>query len=546
MSIVKKVPFDSLCLAAVAAEIKAIEGAKCQRVWQRDDSTIVLALYARSLERYLLLSADAQFARIHFLNRKPVQSPNLLPFGQLVRANVSGSRLAAVRQVGFDRILHLEFETAEGTIDLIGEFMGKHSNLILTSAGKRILACAKAVGPSKSSRPVTIGRTYQPPPLPQRKSIFKATSWDEMKGSEGASPFLVLYLEAISRGDFTEAKVALDEFKGRIADGRFAPSESPSLGAYPLDLSVLGLSARPIDSLSEGLERHFSQLAESSAIEQRRAGLLSQLERVVLARRAAIHDLDQALDTAARAASIQMQGDLILAYQSQINSGDTEIETTDFEGTLVHIPLRSDLTPAENAQRYFDKAKKAKQHRPVVADQLARMKLDLVDLLRTIESIQSASSAERLGEIREEAAKRHWLHVQRPPSTKETKSQDPFQGHRIRSLLGPQGFTVLYGENATSNDFLTLRIAKPNDWWLHVRGDVSAHVVIQSHNQPLKVPHETIRFAAEIAVRNSSQKHSSYVPVDYTLKKYVRKPKGAPVGTALYTHEKTLHVDLKP
>ena len=50
-------------------------------------------------------------------------------------------------------------------------------------------------------------------------------------------------------------------------------------------------------------------------------------------------------------------------------------------------------------------------------------------------------------------------------------------------------------------------------------------------------------YAAKIAVLNSPSKHSGFVPVDYTLRKYVRKPRGAPPGTALYTHEKTLHVE---
>jgi predicted ribosome quality control (RQC) complex YloA/Tae2 family protein len=54
-----------------------------------------------------------------------------------------------------------------------------------------------------------------------------------------------------------------------------------------------------------------------------------------------------------------------------------------------------------------------------------------------------------------------------------------------------------------------------------------------------------LEFAAEIAVRNSPLKHSSYVPVDYTLKKFVRRPKGAAVGMVNYTREKTLHVDAR-
>jgi predicted ribosome quality control (RQC) complex YloA/Tae2 family protein len=35
------------------------------------------------------------------------------------------------------------------------------------------------------------------------------------------------------------------------------------------------------------------------------------------------------------------------------------------------------------------------------------------------------------------------------------------------------------------------------------------------------------------------------VPVDYTLKKYVRRPKGSPSGAALYQNEKTLYVNPK-
>ena len=104
---------------------------------------------------------------------------------------------------------------------------------------------------------------------------------------------------------------------------------------------------------------------------------------------------------------------------------------------------------------------------------------------------------------------------------------------------------MLFGENAESNDYLTLRVAKPDDYWLHVRGSVSAHVVIRTDRHPEKIGKELLVFAAKVAVQNSPSKHSGFVPVDYTLRKYVRKPRGASAGTALYTHEKTLHVENK-
>jgi predicted ribosome quality control (RQC) complex YloA/Tae2 family protein len=102
---------------------------------------------------------------------------------------------------------------------------------------------------------------------------------------------------------------------------------------------------------------------------------------------------------------------------------------------------------------------------------------------------------------------------------------------------------ILYGENSESNDYLTLRVAKGNDWWLHVRGHTSAHVIIRTGGKPESVSREAMLFAAKVAVQHSPQKHAGFVAVDYTLKKYVRKPRGAAKGTALYTHEKTLHVE---
>ncbi|GBC91517.1 hypothetical protein HRbin14_02289 [bacterium HR14] len=108
--------------------------------------------------------------------------------------------------------------------------------------------------------------------------------------------------------------------------------------------------------------------------------------------------------------------------------------------------------------------------------------------------------------------------------------------------LSPDGYQVLVGENAEANDYLLTRVARPNDWWLHVRAGTGAHVIIRTNNQPERVPRRTLEFAAKLAAQNSADRHAHIVEVDYTLRKYVRKPKGAPSGFALYTHEKTLAV----
>ena len=217
------------------------------------------------------------------------------------------------------------------------------------------------------------------------------------------------------------------------------------------------------------------------------------------------------------------------------------VSLTDYDGCQLSIKLDPDLSAKDNALRYFDRAKRAKGRQGQVAEQIERIEASADQLRLVIQEVEDAKSLQILGGIEEEVRKNRWTHEQ--PIAKGGVIDRPYEGHRIRDVLGPNNYKILYGENAESNDYLTLRVAKSNDYWLHVRGHTSAHVVIQTHNQPDKVPREVLMAAAKIAVQNSNQKHAGYVSVDYVLKKYVRKPKGGAKGTALYTNEKSLHVE---
>ena len=48
---------------------------------------------------------------------------------------------------------------------------------------------------------------------------------------------------------------------------------------------------------------------------------------------------------------------------------------------------------------------------------------------------------------------------------------------------------------------------------------------------------------AEIAAYYSKARFSSHVPVDYTFKKFVKKPHGSVPGYVIYTNNKTIFVD---
>jgi len=102
---------------------------------------------------------------------------------------------------------------------------------------------------------------------------------------------------------------------------------------------------------------------------------------------------------------------------------------------------------------------------------------------------------------------------------------------------------ILYGENATSNDFLTTRHARPGDLWLHARAVTGAHVLVPGVGSLERLPAEVLREAARLAAAHCEAKHSGVVPVDYTFRRYVRKPRGSAPGAVVYTNERTLHVE---
>ena len=104
-------------------------------------------------------------------------------------------------------------------------------------------------------------------------------------------------------------------------------------------------------------------------------------------------------------------------------------------------------------------------------------------------------------------------------------------------FIAPDGTDILIGKNNVQNDQLT-RTAEPNDTWLHVKDMPGSHVIVCTRNPS----DETLLLAARLAAWFSKGQRSSQVPVDYTLRKYVKKPAGAKPGFVIYTHQTTLFV----
>jgi predicted ribosome quality control (RQC) complex YloA/Tae2 family protein len=121
------------------------------------------------------------------------------------------------------------------------------------------------------------------------------------------------------------------------------------------------------------------------------------------------------------------------------------------------------------------------------------------------------------------------------------KSSPHESSFRLIEYRLPGGWKVFVGRTDADNDYLSLRLARPNDWWFHVRGMPGSNVVLQA--VPGGDPdRQTLKRAAAIAAYHSKAREAGVVAVSYTRARYVTKPRGAPVGTVQIRKEVVLKV----
>lgn len=575
-TMITNIPYDSLTLAAVTHALQPLRGGRVQHIAQPAEHDILLTVYVRGMgEVYWLLSCSPQWARTYLLSYRLPNPPQPPPFCMALRKYLQGGTILTISQRRFDRVLDVEVKGQEGrTFLLSAELMGRHSNIILVAPDERILHAAKLVSSRVSRvREVLPGRPYAPPPAEERpdprlvreeqflawlqqNTLLDPAEWLRTH-FEGVSGFLANEIVARARrlGGATSPEALWNAFHSVFEVARTGNWEPVlvrdeahrPIGAYPIPLASLPEEQQhPRSNIHVALENYYAVAIPRAQVEQQKRSLQSTLQRVLSARRNALQQLEQGVQERAKATQYRRWGETLLAFLSQVPRGAEEVTLPDLysaDGATLTIPLDPTLTPQQNAERYFARARRVEQNTERLQSMCRRLRDEERQVQDALQRLEAVHDVAGLTALREEITARGWM---TPPAGVSgevpAQSQENFEGKRIRVHVAPGGWQVLVGENAEANDYLVTRVAQPNDWWLHVRSGTGAHVVIRTNNNPQAVPRQVIEFAAQLAAANSPQRHSSLVPVDYTLRKYVRRPRGAQPGFVTYTHEKTLHV----
>lgn len=297
--------------------------------------------------------------------------------------------------------------------------------------------------------------------------------------------------------------------------------------------ALAGLEERRFTSVHEAVRVVVARRRADRNLEARRNVITGHIRQAIEKSRRALTAVTTDGKSAELAEVYSRYGSLLLSNNDSVGRGD-RTATMIHNGEPITIPLDPRLSQVQNAQRYFEKAKRSK----TAAAEGAERKRELEKRIASGESLLNAlAEASTSLELKQIMTDRKDELDEFGIGDKGETAPLPF-----RRFIVDGGFEVLAGKSSENNDELTLHVAKPHDLWFHARGSSGSHVVLRVATGKGEPGKKARTEAAAIAAYYSKMKSAGLVPVAMTEKRYVRKPKGAKPGSVVLEREKVLFV----
>lgn len=558
-------PLDGLTLGFLARELNtALQGGRVDKITQPFGDMLVLSVRVPGRNLRLMISAGPAYTRLH-LTDKQYENPQEAPmFLMLMRKHLSGARIQAIRQVGGDRLIRIDMTALNEMGDekektFYFEAMGRHTNLTLVQDGIIIDAIRHVTHDMSRVRQMLPGLPFVMPPAQEKLAPEEA---DEEKlsalfaGETGRlDKLLAEKISGLSAASAREIACRLtgqetpltgdiaspDLYKHMAAllqslPGLFSPrlvrdGEGLPMEALPFPF-ITRAEGEAYATLSEAVETLFFERDRHDRMQQK-AGALRRLLQNALSRcENRIAAQEEELRGALTMEGDRVAGELLTAFGHMVEKGAKEAELPNYyDGNKpVSVKLDPALSPAQNAQKYFKKYRKANVARHMAGEQIekARAEMDMIE--EALYFMEDAGAD--LASVRRPLVEAGIL---KPPKG-EKKNKKPLKEGQPMRFVTSGGFTVLVGKNSGQNMAL-LRDAGGQDLWLHAKDVPGSHVILRTEGrEPLE---EDILAAASLAAYYSKGR-GGRVPVDVCRRRYVKKTAGAAMGHVTFTNNRTL------
>ncbi|OQQ74887.1 hypothetical protein B6U63_04165 [Ligilactobacillus salivarius] len=545
--------FDGLFTHAMIHELnQTLQNGRVTKISQPYPNEVILTIRANRTNYPVLLSANPRYARFQ-ITQIPYTNPAVpTNFTMMLRKYLEGAKLLKIKQLDNDRVVYFEFLTRNELGDklpllLSAEIMGRYSNVILINQStNKIIDTIKHVGMDQNRyRTLLPGATYRQPPTQNKENPFEQDSntFEELiqkyPNREVLADNLLKQYQGISRDNALALADKLHSSNNFVQDFNdfLAMTEDPipTMNGNNFSIFADNPNDKKFTTLSEMLDVFYHTKANRDRVQQQGGQLLHVIRKNLQRNKKKLKKLSNELKATENADEYRIKGEVLTTYLYQIKRGMTKITLPNFydNNKEITISLSNQLSPSQNAQKYFKKYQKLKNAVTFVNEQIELTKKEVAYLEEIQTQIELATPAD-LNDIKTELQQEGYIKKKQQKS----KHSSRVKINKPESFIASDGTEILVGKNNLQNEKLTLHTAKKTDIWLHAKNIPGSHVIIKSNNPS----NETLFEASMLAAYFSKFRSSANVPIDYVQVKHIRKPNGSKPGFVIYEGQKTLTV----
>lgn len=569
---------DGTVLKNLVYEINnRIVGGRIDKIYQNDNNDLLINIRANGQKERLFISISGS-PRIYF-SEEVFDSPQNPPaFCMLLRKHLENNQIIKVSQYKMDRIIEIHVKSRDelGLFSeklLIIELMGKHSNVILIeNENKKIIDSLKRVNFNLSSvREILPGLTYNARDISdglnpcETESIIDLIQEEKdninlksffIKTFTGISPQMCRELEYRSNIDFKRNilslssdeililnKVFIDIFT-EVRENKFTPikifRDNTFKDFYSINLEELCENEKEkTDSISSLLEEFYNSKFLRDTLGSKSKELKKLINKNIDKIRRKLSNQSNELNIALNRDKYKIYADLLSSNFHKIEKGADYVKVENFYNEMeeIKIPLDSKLDGPSNASKYYKKYSKLKNAALYLKEQIDIGNSELEYLESILLNIEFAETPDEIDDLYEELEKEGYIKKKNKNKKKRKDSQDNYI-----KLKTDDGFDIFIGKNNKQNDYLTLKKAKKNDLWFHVKDAPGSHVILKNDNRDFT--NNSLLTAAKLAAKYSSLSKSQNIPVDYTFKMNVKRHPAKKPGLVTYTNYKTININI--
>ncbi|MFZ9951087.1 MAG: Rqc2 family fibronectin-binding protein [Vulcanococcus sp.] len=550
---------DLTSLRAVLAELRPVLlPSRFEKARQADGHTLQLGFRSLTGRHWLELSWLAEAPRLLAVDAPP-RGGDGSTLAQQLQHGLAGLALVGLEQHGWERVVELQFATRPGEAirrSLVVELMGRHSNLFLLDAERRVVAAARQVREQQSRlRPIGTGDPYSPPPplggMPPSRQESREHWQAQLQllplplgqalrsAYQGISPALALQLagedrssaqallatgvDQLGEGQWQQLWQRWQRWLETLEEERFVvqlrgptpyccwPAAADSAGPEAAPPLVGASAELPIN---RALAQHHHSVLEARQLQQRRQGLELKLRQALARESAQRQALQQRLDQVESCEALQRQADALLCL------------------------LRPSRDEVAEAQSLYKRARKLRRSVAAITPRLAehdgrisQLEASLTYLEQTEQSRELLQALEEEGEVLLHERSQRRRQRRSTGNTGNTGGGAPGSASAPNplELTSPGGLRLQVGRNHRQNEWISLRQARRGDLWFHAQECPGSHVVLKSSEGPASEP--DLQAAADLAAHFSRARGNSRVAVVMVPSEALQRIPGSGPGT---------------